>query len=237
MNLVLAGQTGLTFEGLRKLQVSENPDSVAVRNQLTARAKDLEVVVDQETFEIAAALKKDLKTFADEAEETRKAVKGPVDDLTKRIQTTAKTFIAPVDEELARIQKLMNVYATEQEDRRRKAEAEQARKMRELEAQRQAVQQQLEMQTDAREIAKAQEAQKQILAQQSAALCVAEPPKLAGVQNRTDFEFDVDIDELWDKRPELCNPPTPKMIEIKKLLREGNTIAGIKNVRKVAKIV
>lgn len=99
--------TALTLTGLQNTQIEIAPDAHARRHVALLVAKKVTEITDAFDAEIATDALRGVTNLWKEVEASRKIVKGPVDDLVKKIQDTAKTFCADLVTEEERLKRLL----------------------------------------------------------------------------------------------------------------------------------
>lgn len=109
--LVLAGASTVTL--------TVDKSATEKRDEALTFARIITEVTDEETLATAVESLRELKGIAEEVEQSRKAVKGPIDAIVKTIQETARQFVRTVDIEIERI--------GAQVDKYQKAKAQKAR--------------------------------------------------------------------------------------------------------------
>jgi len=199
--------TALVLKGLSSVELSASASAIQRRDELLARARKGTVIPNEESATRAADLLKELKAFTRSIEEMRKAVKGPVDDLAKRIQTLAASLTVDVKLEEDRIGELLANYQAEQnriaaearqkaweEEERIRLEAEEKQRAEEERLRQEAAAEQARLQKEAEEAearaagfktkaardkALAEAAEKRRLAEETEANAKAEAERLA----------------------------------------------------------
>jgi len=84
------------------------PDAFKLREKALALAKPIQKVVTEQDQVTAVAALRELKAIRTGMESTRKAVKAPVLDLSKKIDNIAGDFVAEVEAEELRLQGMIN---------------------------------------------------------------------------------------------------------------------------------
>lgn len=231
----------LRLENASEIEISVDPEAIAIRNGLLERAKSFEVINGELVAEIAGDTLKEISTLRRQVEKSRKDVKNPVVQLGKRIDVVAREFCAEVVREEMRLKQLVTDYHLAQE-RKRVAEIEEA-KRREREEQERL--RKLAEEAKAKEVASFVPPEDQI----KTAAAVEESARAAadaradtrelertkaseglsnsgvGVSYRKDFVV-VDIAKLYEARPDLV-ALSPKRREILEALKSVDSLPGI----------
>lgn len=224
--------------------LTANRNAIELRETLLDRADELQTCTEVAEVAPIRDLLRDLASFRNRLEESRKAVKAPLLELGKKIDDAAKSFGQEAAAEEKRLSGLVTAFAAEEERKRREA-AEAAR--REAEARARAAAE------EARRIAaeeartarekQAQEAAKLAAAQAAARAAAAEEatrfsaPAVSGVKAELDFEVE-DIQALHAAMPSLVDL-TPRRRDILAMLARlaasgaVPTIPGIKVIEKL----
>lgn len=226
---------------------SADPEFVRNRDLAVGSAEFVETVESQDDLDMTVEIVRRLKKIAKETENTRKEIGGPVADLKKRIDATAAEFIAPVQRQIDRLERLATIFVTaQQEEKRKKEEADRKERERLAEEQREA-EAKLARERIAKEAAAKTERERNVIAanfqaeqekleQQHATKqaelipSVAAGPKPAakGFSNRHPWRYEVeDVDALYNGRRDLCNV-VPKGREILEALAKGEKIPGVR---------
>lgn len=118
-------------------ELSITPDAQKRRDELLAVARKGTTVSSPESAERASVILKDIKAFTRLIESSRKEVKAPVLEISKKIDGIADTLSKELDAEADRISRILGAYQAEQariaEEGRRKALEEEQRILREAE--------------------------------------------------------------------------------------------------------
>lgn len=117
--LVLAGASTVTL--------TVDKAATEKRDEALAFARIVDVVSDA-TLEAAVESLRELKGIAAGVEESRVAIKRPVDAIGKLIQETARTFLADVNQEIERLGGLIDSHEKAKREKARKEAAEIERK-------------------------------------------------------------------------------------------------------------
>jgi hypothetical protein len=190
---------------LPRPEVELSPSAFNAREVALSAASHIHGITCVSDLDDAAQALTRIKSLTRSIEESRKEVKAPVLEVSRRIDATAKDYLAPLEDEAKRLSILVGSY---QEAERRKAErvrqeaaAEQAAAMAEMQVkQREAVEAGDEEAADA---ARAEAADR--IAESQLAVIAAEGPRVDGITTRTSWKFEVvDIDALHASRPDLC---------------------------------
>ena len=200
--------TALTLTGLQNAQIDIIPEVYTRRDVALLEARQVTTISDAFDADIAADALRGVSNLWKEVEAARKIVKGPVDDLVKKIQETAKTFCADLVIEEDRLKRLLGDHQAAEQRKadklRREAQDEADRLAREAAAAARAAERAT---TDGQ----AEQAQKAAAAAEVAAVearvAVAEVKREApaGTVLRQTFKFEVtDINALFKARPDLC---------------------------------
>jgi hypothetical protein len=200
--------SALTLSGLQNAQIDIIPEVYTRRDVAVLEARQITSIGDAFEAESAADALRAVSNLWKEIEAARKTIKGPVDDLVKKIQDTAKTFCADLVIEEERLKRLLGDHQA--------AEQRKADKLR-REAQEEADRLAREAATAARAAERATNGAQAEQAQQAAAVAevkavearvaVAEIKREApsGTVLRQTYKFEVtDINALFKARPDLC---------------------------------
>lgn len=117
--LVLAGASTVT--------ISVNKSATEKRDAALTFAR-IVTEVSEDTLETAVESLRELKGIAAEVEESRVAIKRPIDAIAKTIQETARTFLVDVNAQSERIDALINAHERAKREKARKEAAEAERK-------------------------------------------------------------------------------------------------------------
>ena len=219
----------------QELTVAPEPQALEQRQTLLDVAETIRTVTTADDNELAAQCGSGIQKMLKGVEGARKDLTAPYLAAQRAIKATADSFCEPLTKAMDRLGRLAIGYRQEQE---RKAEVErQARAaeiMRLQEQQRKAA-------DDARKAAEAGDLAGALMGdliaqaagvQTSTALAAPEPEatKTAG-QSFTDRVLGWECTDpiaLWNARPELCNPPTPKASAIKALCAPERPVPGLR---------
>lgn len=197
--------TALTVPKIDGDPISIAPGAEAHRALLLAQAA-LIVEVDEFTLDAASDALKLLQETSRAVEKQRTEIKAPVLKLGKDIDSVAKGFTAPIDAEASRLSRLIGGHMAEQQRIVREAEEARQRAIAEAQAA------QLKAEEEARKAAATQDADFPVdpPAPKPPAVIppipnpVAPAPKIAGIQTRTVWKYEVtDINLLYAARPDL----------------------------------
>lgn len=208
------------------------PEAEAMKQELIARAQEIQIVNDPAASDAAKARIKELASVRIAVEKCRNSVKKPIIQIGKDIDAKAKEYLAEIQVEEDRLSKKVGDYALAVEEIRRKAlreaeerrrkEAEEARLLeeqrlraeREKEAAEKAARE-AEWADDEETKAKAAEAEAKAkleseeaerkakaAEEQSKAAPIVLPQSVGGTKMQWDFEV-VDMDKLAHSRPDF----------------------------------
>jgi chromosome segregation ATPase len=224
--------------------LTANRAAIELRESLLDRADELQTCTNSAESVTIREVIRDLASFRNRLEESRKAVKAPLLELGKKIDDAAKTFGGDAAQEEKRLAGLVTSYAAEEERKRREA-AEAARREAEAKA--------CAAAEEARRIAaeeartarekQAQEAAQAAAAQAAARAAAAEEatrfsaPAVSGVKAELDFEVE-DIRKLYEIAPMLVEvlPRRAAILAELKRMRDAGHVVGLPGIRVVEKL-
>lgn len=206
------------------------PAAFNARQVALGSAKAITEIASVSDLDLAAQALTLVKSLSRSVEDSRKVVKAPVLEVSKRIDGIAKDFNGPLEAEGLRLSQLIGVY---QEATRRKAEKEKeeaARIQNEamIEMQRK---QRLAVEAgdeEAADAARAEAADK--IAESQLALIAAQGPRLDNITTRGTWKFELtDIEALHAARPDLTNIE-PNGAAIRAIIKatNGKPIPGLR---------
>ncbi len=242
-------------------KIIATPEAEKQKKQLLLHSAKIKVVDSDSSTEVARHSLKNLASFRQVLEKTRKEVKEPVLELGRKIDERAREFGAEVLGEESRVSGLISDYAREMEMRRRQAEEdakrladEAERKEREAEEARIAAEQ-LEMQrfqemedgkrkaaeklrlealraTQAAEAAERAEEEARKKAMAASMAAMAAP--VQGTKAQLDYEIE-DIARLYSAAPQLVTltPKRRELLEFINLQRERGLPVGLPGIKVV----
>jgi hypothetical protein len=221
----------LAVTGLSAAAISITPGAHEYRASLLAISKAI-TEVDEFTLDAASDALKLIQETTRAVEKQRVKEKAPALDFGKQIDSAAKEFCGPLEEEVKRLAALIGGYVTEQQ--RIAREAEQARQK----AIADAAAAQRKAEEEARKAAAAAEPDDDFPPMPPPAPApvllapipppVVAPPKVAGVQVRTTWKYEVtDIAALFAARPDLCTIE-PNAAAIRAELPKDKPIPGLR---------
>lgn len=117
--LVLAGAGSVTLS-VDKTATDKRDEALTFARIVTA--------VSDDTLEAAVESLRELKGIAAEVEESRVAIKRPIDAIAKQIQETARTFLVDVNQQIERIDALIDAHQKAKAQKARDEAAEIERK-------------------------------------------------------------------------------------------------------------
>lgn len=196
----------LAVSGLSSAAITLAPGADAHRAHLLKISQAI-TEVDEFTLDAASDALKLLQETARAVEKQRTEIKAPVLKLGKDIDGVAKAFTGPIEAEATRLGRLIGTYQAEQQRIAREAEEARQRAIREAQAKAEA---------EARAAAAKAQAEADDFLPPSPPPApsfpaplpppVAAPAKIAGVQMRTVWKYEVtDILALYKARPDLVN--------------------------------
>jgi hypothetical protein len=190
---------------LPRPEVELSPSAFNAREVALSAAANIHGITCVSDLDDAAQALTCIKSLTRSIEDSRKEVKAPVLEVSRRIDATAKDYLTPLVDEAKRLSILVGSY---QEAERRKAE-----RVRQEAADAQAVAM-AEMQVKQREAVlagdeaaadAARAAAADLIAESQLSVIAAEGPRVDGITTRTSWRFEVvDIDSLHASRPDLC---------------------------------
>lgn len=224
--------------------LTANRAAIELRETLLDRADEVQACTEVAQVAPIRDIIRDLASFRNRLEESRKAVKAPLLELGKKIDDAAKSFGGDAAAEEKRLTGLVTTFAAEEERKRREA-AEVARREAEARARAAAEEARRIAAEEARTLREkqAQEAAKLAAEQAAARAAAAEEaarftaPAISGVKAELDFEVD-DLRLLYEVAPMLVEL-TPKRASILaelKRLRDSGHVVGLPGIRVVEKL-
>jgi hypothetical protein len=198
----------ITLRNAELVTANASQQAFEQRDSLAITAATVETVANATQAEHAAAVLRDVKRFTRLVEESRKLVKAPVLELTKRIDGLAEELTAHLESESVRISKLLGNFTAEQNRLAEKAAREAQEKERRIReeaaaelARAQAMARNDEQAEADTERIEAQTFDRIVEARTSGTLVAAKP---AGIATRTVTRYEVeDIHALYRARPEM----------------------------------
>lgn len=206
------------------------PAATEARDKLTAALAAAVpkgvVLQNAEQAEIVTEHIRAAKKYLKEVEESRKAVKGPVNELGKKIDAVAEELSVQLTAMVNRAQSVLSAYAAEIARIAREAEAarqEVLRKQAEEIAKARAAAQAAE---NADQRAAAQEQERQAIVSNPVPVVAPAPTKLVGVSSQTVYNIEVkDLAAFYAMFPELCRVEM-KVREAQTAVKEGRVPLG-----------
>ena len=107
-----------------KFSVQFTPEAVALKSEAIRKSESVVKVSTAAENESAVLAMQEIQRVLKLCESTRVACKSPVLDFGRLIDSTAKDYSNALELELARVKRLANVFAAEELERQRKAEAQ-----------------------------------------------------------------------------------------------------------------
>ena len=219
----------------QQLEASPDQEALEQRQSLLDMADEIKAITTSDDNELAAQCGSGIQRMLKGVEAARKELTAPYLAAQRSIKACADTFCEPLTKALDRLSRLSAVYRVEQE-----AKAERERQARAAEIAR-LQEQQRQAAEDARKAAETGDLAQAITADliasaasvaTSAAIAAPEPEAQKTEGQR--FSERVlgwectDPIALWNARPELCNPPTPKASAIKSTCAPEHPVPGLK---------
>ena len=217
------------------LTCNPEPEALAERDALLAHANTIQSVQSREDNEQVALIGSNLQRMLKGVESTRKDLTAPYLAAQKLIKATADTFCEPLTKALDRLGRLASAFRVEQE---RKAEEERHKRAEDIARLQEQVRKANE---DARKKAEAGDLVGSLMADivatsisaaTTAAIAAPEPEaaKTTGqrFQDRVLGWECTDPVALWNARPDLMNPPTPKASAIKSSCAPERPVPGLR---------
>lgn len=116
--------------GADSVTLSIDQTATEKRDEAVAVARMLPDDITDENLEAAVESIRELKGISQSVEETRVAIKRPIDAIAKKIQETAKTFVADVDIQIERLNKGVNaLHAAKAKKARDEAQAAEKKRL------------------------------------------------------------------------------------------------------------
>ena len=220
------------IQNLGQVQISCSINATDQRDDAILDSKlAVKVVENDDQLATASEKIKALRKMVREAERAAGEVKKPFLDRAKTVRFILDEFLQPLTDEMERLKALSDPYAIkrDREIREQRArEAEELRKAQEdkrrMEAARKAAETPEQKQFAG---AMAVDAAKRV----QTAVNKPKPKPVAGVKTREHIDVTItDVHLLYDKRPDLCDAPKARIMDIKraiKELKEGESIPGV----------
>lgn len=179
-----------------------SPDALKLVEDIVAECEAVEQVAGQSSNDAAVELRARAQGLEKKFEETRKALKAPATAFNKSVDLLFQTVTVKLTSEKERLRGLCNVWTTEQARKAQEAELELAK----LTTQRTAA-------VEAGDVAGVREADA------TAAEVLQQAPPVSTAEGQSvNYKWNIvvnDIDALFAMFPQLCNPPTPRLNDIK----------------------
>jgi hypothetical protein len=235
----------ISIQGTDTVSFSATEAAFDKRDTLALACGTVSSIANPEQAEHAAALLKEVKGFTRLIEDSRKTVKEPVLDLSRRIDTLAKELVDFLDQDANRISKLLGAYQMEQARLARvaqeKAYQDEQRILREAEEKKHVADETARSQAVSdRRIEKIEAQTFESIAQvRASAAAVAVASKPSGIATRMATKFEVtDIHALYAARPEMVKLEAAAAV-INAVLRSNPkaSIPGLRTWEEAAAIV
>jgi len=211
-------------------EVELAPSAYNARAVALTTAESITVIENVTDLDNAASALTAIKSLTRSIEDSRKQVKAPVLEVSRRIDSIAKDYLMPLEDEAGRLSSMIGAH---QEANRRKAEKE---KEIAAHAQNEAM---IEMQkkqraaveagdAEAADAARAEAADK--IAESQLALIAAQGPRVDNITTRSTWKFEVsDVEALYAARPDLC-VIEPSSAAIRAIIKttNGKPIPGLR---------
>lgn len=211
-------------------------DSIKRRDELIETSQNVEQVVSDTTQQMAADQLKAVQAMISQTEKDRKASKKPFDDIGKKITVEAREFSAPLETEKRRLQTMLSAYHDEQLRKQRDEERKARERQAEIERQKQeALAKQQQAMKEAKSVADVANATAEAelavsrLEKEQEAVKVSHATTATGTAASQEWLFEVeDLKKVFEKYGEELLDIRPKAGEIKRRLKAGEKLEGIK---------
>lgn len=121
--VIRAAGENVPFDIAKEVRIQFVDGAEAKRDEVIRRAQSITGIATPEQAQAAADIIRELRDITKAVESSRTEIKAPVLDLGKRIDATAKLFVEPINPVLHAVDRQLSVYLTEQDRKRREAEA------------------------------------------------------------------------------------------------------------------
>ncbi len=235
MQLVLHGQTGVSFASLKSLRIEVDAEALARKEEAVAAAREIELVNNAFLGELAVQQLRSLKSLLEQAESLRVELKAPVLELGRKLDTAAKGYKKELAEEYERLHQLVNDYteglvnASKLAEDTRNAALEALERRRIELAQEKACCSKLSRMVEI-------EAELEAIHQKQTELLSAPslPVKAEGTKIKMRWAYDVaDLNELARCRPDLCNIEASHSKIMAEIKAGARSIPGLANIREI----
>ena len=217
---------------LEQVEISASPDLLKARHVAIMDARlDVQSVRDDRSLDQCVHHIKRLREAVREAEKAARDIKRPFNDKVSTIRLILEGFTKPLNDEILRLKELSEPYALRQRKEREAAAEKERERLRALQEEKRRLEAARKESTSESAKEFASDAARSA-ANEMRSIAKRKPePKTRGVQVRRVLVARVkDPVTLWDARPDLCDPPRPRLTDIKaaiKQLKEGEEIPGV----------
>jgi hypothetical protein len=101
--------------GTELTSVTAIAEAIAIRDELLSKARKGTVVTDAQSNQRAAEILKSIKAFTRSVEDSRKAAKAPILELSRQVDALSAQLVLDLETEATRISRLVGSYQQEQE--------------------------------------------------------------------------------------------------------------------------
>ena len=217
------------------LQCAPEQSALVERDSLITQADTIQSITTMEANSDCAVIGSDIHRLLKGVEDTRKDITAPYLAAQRAIKSAADSFCNPLLAARDRLGRLAAVYREEQErkaDQERRARAEEISRLQEQER---LAAEKARQASEAGDLSGALMADLiQAAASNATTVAISAPPPEATKTAGQSFTGKVlgweciDPVALWNARPELCNPPTPKASAIKAICVPEHPIPGLR---------
>jgi hypothetical protein len=197
------------------------PESVAQQKALLEAASTVTLPTNATEQQYAVSVGQDLRRHLKETESDRKALVAPALEWQRLVNKLSKEHCAPIETALQQIEGRVNEFQKAETERVRLEEVARAEELKRLQAP-------VETTGDVaqQEIAAYRQEQQ---AEELLRAPLPEPVKASGAATRKDLGWEcTDPIALWNARPDLCHPPTPKASAIRAVCVPELPVVGLK---------
>ena len=233
----------ITISGIADSIACEPTQSaIEARDGILEASRTVLSIADGDQLQVAGDVLREIDSFLNRIEASRKTVKDPIITVGRLIDDTAKTLTLELGDEKKRLRDIIGKFQAEQERLRLKAEKlareEEEKIRRQAEADLAAAQAKAKTE-------KAFEKKASVIEQNAiedivnvrAAVAAVAVPKLAGFQTREEIDVKIiDITELWMHSPE-CVELSPRLAIIKAKAKAGVELAGVEITRRKVAVI
>lgn len=207
--------------------------SRAIKKRLLASSAKIKEVSSPKTLEVATNCIRSIAENLKALEAARQEIKAPVIKLGRDIDAVANEYRAELDAERDRVKALSDAYLKKEADR---VAEEERLKEEEIERVAEEARKRLEKTKNEARKAEIRETAASQINSLATPLPVVAKPK--GVSTREEWTFEVvNAEELYLSNAKLCNPPTPKTLEILAIIKQCDGAIELPGLRIFKKTV